>query len=74
MASAKEDSNTTSDWSGKVVIKARLEDDIRIIPIHNEDITYDELILMMQRVYRGTLSSSDEITIKYQDSGKIMIS
>ena len=60
-----------SDWSGKLVIKARLGDDVRIIPIHNEDITFDELILMMQRVYRGTLTSSDDITIKYQDDGEI---
>lgn len=58
--------------AGKLVIKARLGDDVRIIPIHNEDITYDELILMMQRVYRATLASSDDLTIKYQDDGTII--
>ncbi|CAN7947056.1 unnamed protein product, partial [Ixodes hexagonus] len=55
------------DLSGKLIIKAQLGDDIRRIPIHNEDITYDELILMMQRVFRGKLSSSDEVTVKYKD-------
>lgn len=29
--------------------------------------TYDELILMMQRVFTDKLESSDEITLKYKD-------
>ena len=40
------------DLTGKLIIKASLGDDIRRIPIHNEDMTYDDLILMMQRVFR----------------------
>ncbi|XP_076466807.1 uncharacterized protein LOC143298031 [Babylonia areolata] len=55
------------DLSGKLIIKVQLGDDIRRIPIHNEDITYDELVLMMQRVYRGKLSTNDDIVIKYRD-------
>ncbi|XP_078373393.1 uncharacterized protein LOC144656994 isoform X2 [Oculina patagonica] len=55
------------DLSGTLIIKARLGDDIRCIPIHNEDLTYDDLLLMMQRVYRGKLSNTDDITIKYKD-------
>lgn len=58
------------DLSGTLIIKARLGDDIRCIPIHNEDLTYDDLLLMMQRVYRGKLSNTDDITIKYKDEGK----
>uniref|UniRef100_A0A1E1XGJ5 Putative the pb1 domain found in tfg protein n=1 Tax=Amblyomma aureolatum TaxID=187763 RepID=A0A1E1XGJ5_9ACAR len=67
--SANEEGSTFPqlDLSGKLIIKAQLGDDIRRIPIHNEDITYDELILMMQRVFRGKLSSSDEVTVKYKD-------
>ena len=42
----------TMDLTGKLIIKASLGDDIRRIPIHNEDMTYDDLILMMQRVFR----------------------
>ena len=44
------------DLTGKLIIKASLGDDIRRIPIHNEDMTYDDLILMMQRVYRCKIS------------------
>ena len=61
--------NNQLDLSGKLIIKVRLGDDIRRIPIHNEDITYDELVLMMQRVFRGKFSNSDELAIKYQDEG-----
>ncbi|KAK2178762.1 hypothetical protein NP493_528g02020 [Ridgeia piscesae] len=60
------------DLTGKLIIKVQLGDDIRRIPIHNEDITYDELLLMMQRVYRGRLNSMDEVTIKYKDEGMAM--
>ncbi|XP_018420701.1 PREDICTED: protein TFG isoform X2 [Nanorana parkeri] len=59
--------NGQMDLSGKLIIKAQLGEDIRRIPIHNEDITYDELVLMMQRVFRGKLSTCDEVTIKYKD-------
>ncbi|KAF4532657.1 hypothetical protein B566_EDAN009840 [Ephemera danica] len=55
------------DLTGKLIIKAQLGNDIRRIPIHNEAITYDELVLMMQRVFRGKLQGTDEITIKYKD-------
>lgn len=55
------------DLTGKLIIKVQLGDDVRRIPIHNDAITYDELVLMMQRVFRGKLSSTDEITIKYKD-------
>ncbi|KAF8565464.1 hypothetical protein P879_11174 [Paragonimus westermani] len=55
------------DLSGKLIIKAQLGDDLRRIPIHNEEITYDELILMMQRVFKQRLSCDDDILIKYKD-------
>ena len=58
------------DLTGKLIIKVKLGDDIRRILITNEDITYDELVLMMQRVYRGKLNSTDDILIKYKDDGK----
>ena len=59
------------DLTGKLIIKAKLGNDIRRIPIHNEDLTYDELILMMQRVFRGTLRSDEEVIIKYADEGQL---
>ncbi|CDW52440.1 protein TFG [Trichuris trichiura] len=55
------------DYSKTLIIKATLGDDIRKIPIQNDDITYDELILMMQRVFKDQLSSVDEVTVKYKD-------
>lgn len=61
------------DLSGKLIIKAQLGDDIRRIPIHNEDITYDELMLMMQRVYRGKLKNNDDVMIKYKDEDNDLI-
>ncbi|TDH06737.1 hypothetical protein EPR50_G00116210 [Perca flavescens] len=65
--------NGQLDLSGKLIIKAQLGDDIRRIPIHNEDITYDELVLMMQRVFRGKLQSNDEVAIKYKDEDDDLI-
>ena len=61
------------DLSGKLIIKARLGDDLRRVPIHNEDITYDELLLMLQRVYRGKLNNTDDVTLKYCDEGEILL-
>ena len=61
------------DLTGNLIIKAQLEHDIRRILIHNEDITYDELIIMMQRIFQGRLSSRDEVTLKYRDEGKARI-
>ena len=61
------------DLSGKLIIKAKLGDDIRKVPIFNEDITYDELLLMLQRVFKGRLSPTDDVTLKYKDEGVIEI-
>ena len=47
----------TIDLSGKLIMKAQLGSDIRKIPIHNEEITYDELLLMMQRLFAGKIRS-----------------
>jgi len=55
------------DMTGKLIIKASLGDDIRRIPIHNDDLTYDELVLMMQRVFRGDLDPEEELLLKYKD-------
>ena len=57
------------DLSGKLIIKAKLGEDIRKVPIFNEDITYDELLLMLQRVFKGRLRPTDDVTLKYKDEG-----
>jgi protein TFG len=61
------------DLDGRIVIKVQLGTDIRKMLIHNDDITYDELVLMMQRVYKGTIKMDDEITIKYKDDGRFFL-
>ena len=55
------------DLSGKLIIKAAVGDDIRRIPIHNDDLTYDELVLMMQRVFKSVISPDDDLLLKYKD-------
>lgn len=60
------------DLNGKIIIKAEYGNDIRKIPILNDEITYDELILMMQRLFK--LQSTDEIEIKYRDEDNDLIS
>ena len=61
------------DLSGKLIIKVQFGDDIRRIPIHNEEITYDELVLMMQRVFKGKFDSNDDVVIKYKDEDNDLI-
>jgi len=64
---ALENSMNNLDMTGKLIIKVGLGDDIRRIPIHNDDLTYDELVLMMQRVFRGVLDPEEELLLKYKD-------
>jgi len=62
-----ENSFNKLDMAGKLIIKVSLGEDIRRIPIHNDDLTYDELVLMMQRVFRGVLDPEEELLLKYKD-------
>ncbi|KAL7671461.1 hypothetical protein ACOME3_006359 [Neoechinorhynchus agilis] len=68
--------NNEIDLSGKLLIKARLNLDIRKILIHfSESILYAELVLMLQRMFDGpdeSLHSSsrgteDDFIIRYRD-------
>jgi len=53
--------------SGQLIIKVQLGDDIRKMMIHNEDLTLNELVLMIERIFAGKISNSDELIIKYLD-------
>lgn len=56
------------DLTGKLIIKVSLGDDIRRIQLDAfESLTYDELILMMQRVFRDQLDANADVTLKYKD-------
>ena len=60
--------------AGQLIIKASYGEDIRRIPIHNDDLTYDELVLMMQRVYRGVIPADQELVLKYKDEDGDLVS
>lgn len=57
--------------NGKVVttvLKARYGSDIRKMTIHHsDDMSYNDLVLMMQRIFK--LQSSTNISLKYKDEG-----
>lgn len=57
------------DLSGKIVFKVKLENEIKKLVIHNDDINYNELLLMMQRIFSNKIKPNDEFTIKYTDEG-----
>jgi hypothetical protein len=46
----------------------RLGNDVRRLPCHNADLTFDDLILMLQRVFADKLPT-DDFVLKYQDEG-----
>ncbi|VDN85271.1 unnamed protein product [Brugia pahangi] len=55
--------------NGKVVtttLKARYGSDVRKMTIHHsDDMSYNDLVLMMQRIFK--LQSSTNISLKYKD-------
>lgn len=61
--------NESGYGTSTLVIKARLGSDVRKIAVHNSDMTHDELLLMMQRIFKGRISPADNVTLKYSDEG-----
>ncbi len=59
----------STDVSGKIVFKVRLRKEIKKIVIHNDDINYNELLLMMQRIFSERIKPNEEFIIKYTDEG-----
>ncbi|GAV05224.1 hypothetical protein RvY_15390 [Ramazzottius varieornatus] len=57
----------------RIIIKVRLGNDVRRLPLLNEDLNYDELLIMMQRVFKGKINSSDQVIVKYKDEDGDMI-
>jgi protein TFG len=58
------------DLSGKIVFKVRLGNEIKKIIIHNDEITFNELLLMVQRIFSERIKPNDEFKLKYTDEGK----
>ncbi|KAI8083496.1 hypothetical protein BDF21DRAFT_416058 [Thamnidium elegans] len=59
--------------TGDIIIKCRLGNEIRRIPI-NQAPTYDELCLMMYRVFKSHITNPENIVLKYMDNEGDMIS
>ena len=57
----------SQDLGGKIVFKVRLDKEIKKIVIHNDDINYNEMLLMMQRIFAEKIKPNDEFAIKYTD-------
>ena len=56
-----------------LIIKVRLGNDFRRVMVTNEEQTYDEFVLMMQRVFGHSLPHDSPLVIKYQDDGSLPI-
>lgn len=61
------------DLDGKIVFKVKLDSEIKKIVIHNEDINFNELLLMMQRIFSDKIKPNDEFSIKYTDEENDLI-
>jgi hypothetical protein len=59
----------SSDFSSQIVFKVKLDQEIKKIVIHNDEINYNELLLMMQRIFSDKIKVNDEFVIKYTDEG-----
>ncbi|CAO3630603.1 unnamed protein product [Mucor fragilis] len=59
--------------TGDIIVKCRFGNEIRRIPINGVP-TYDELCLMMYRVFKQDIKPSQDISLKYQDEEGDMIS
>ena len=51
-----------------ITLKVRLGNDFRRCLLVNEEQTYDDFIIMLQRIYPA-LPRSEPLIIKYQDDG-----
>lgn len=58
---------------GKIIIKVTLGKEIKKVVIHTDDISYNELVLMMQRIFADEIKQTDEFTIKYTDEENDLI-
>ncbi|KRZ78622.1 Protein TFG [Trichinella papuae] len=56
------------DYSQTLITEVKLRDDIRKKPIQNDDVTYDELVFIMQRVFKDKFSPTDDVTDLHLDS------
>ncbi|CAF0803714.1 unnamed protein product [Brachionus calyciflorus] len=61
------------DLSGKILFKVKLNNEIKKLMIHNDDLNYNDLILMLQRIFSDKIKQNDEFKIKYTDDENDLI-
>ncbi|OAF70522.1 hypothetical protein A3Q56_01735 [Intoshia linei] len=58
---------------GQIHVKFRYGNDFRKVVIHNEDIPYDDIILMIKRIYKDEIPNINNIFVKYLDEDNDLI-
>lgn len=61
------------DLGGKIIFKVKLDKEIKKVIIHNDEINYNELLLMIQRIFSDRIRPNDEFRIKYADDENDLI-
>lgn len=61
------------DLGGKIIFKVKLDEEIKKVIIHNDEINYNELLLMLQRIFSDRIKPNDEFRIKYADDENDLI-
>eukprot|EP00127_Corallochytrium_limacisporum_P005731 Clim_evm110s210 gene=Clim_evmTU110s210 len=52
---------------GKLAIKVRLNGQHKRVILHSDDVAYDDLLLMVQRLYPKDVGANDELKLYYKD-------
>ncbi|BHF69998.1 hypothetical protein SprV_0301304600 [Sparganum proliferum] len=58
----------TSTMSQPLIVKAKYEKEIRILPVYTDELSFDELYLMISRMFKGHIAAGDDLILKYVDS------
>ena len=61
------------DLSAKLVFKVQLGNEIKKTLIHNEDVDFNEMLLMVQRIFSDKIKPNEELSIKYVDEEEDLI-
>ncbi|VDM00749.1 unnamed protein product [Schistocephalus solidus] len=56
--------------SQPIIVKAKYEKEIRILPVYTDELSFDELYLMVSRMFKGHIATDDDLILKYVDSDR----
>ncbi|KAL7059128.1 hypothetical protein AAHC03_013842 [Spirometra sp. Aus1] len=54
--------------SQPLIVKAKYEKEIRTLPVYTDELSFDELHLMISRMFKGHIAAGDDLILKYVDS------